>query len=84
MLHLLPELTLIEQDTIAGAGTGISEGLSSVICWGEERVEDEAEIVSGQPQMAKFPGGFTSSSWASILSKSRNGFGVPCFVCERP
>ena len=27
------------------------EGLSSVICWEEKRVEDEIEVVNGHPQM---------------------------------
>lgn len=51
MLHLFPELTLIRQDIIAGWEWVPVEGLSSVFCWEEKRVEDDGEVVDGHPQI---------------------------------
>lgn len=48
---MLPELTLIKLDTMAGWKQASEADLSSVTCCGEERVDDEVEVANGQPRM---------------------------------
>lgn len=60
---------------------GISRGLSSVICWKDERVGDEGEVVNRRSRM-------TSTRrlhfllWVSVPRKSMDGFGGPAFSPE--
>lgn len=50
-LYLLPALPLVKQDTIAGQKQASMADLSSVMCCGEERVDDEVEMANGHPKM---------------------------------
>lgn len=83
-LLLVPAMTLIKQGTRADWKWASMVGLSLVIPWGEERVEDAVEVVNGKTQMTINQAASLPPPGHLSPRKSMHGFGGPCFVSWGP